>query len=253
MDLPSIILSLLLTAVAYMAFPLIKLFINAGRFARKRAHKIALWNSIVLGAVFCITTIAVSEGGTVWNGAPAFLYYWINRSILTDKNATEKTPSEERIIKSQKRKKSVSRIFKGIGAFLLGVISSEILLLITLGNLLEGTAALLFMLLVSIPFFAFYYRLFTRHDKNKSEKSNKPVIEDVSSCPIPPAHTSRSPQISYANEEPKTYGNYNVYGSEIALSDPPAPKTISFCRKCGFHLTPDSCFCSKCGTAVIKE
>jgi len=73
MDWPSIILSLVLTAVAYIVFPLIRLLINGGRFAKNRAHKIALWNSIVLGAFFCITTIAVSEDGTIWNGAPAVL------------------------------------------------------------------------------------------------------------------------------------------------------------------------------------
>lgn len=83
----SIILSFLLTAVAYMAFPLIKLLTNGGRFPKNRAHKIALWNSIVVGAAFLMMTIAVSEDGTLWNGAPAVLYYWINRSILTDKNA----------------------------------------------------------------------------------------------------------------------------------------------------------------------
>ena len=63
MDWPSIIISLILTAVAYMAFPLIKLLANGGRFPKNRAHKIALWNSIALGAVFCIATIAVSEDG----------------------------------------------------------------------------------------------------------------------------------------------------------------------------------------------
>ncbi len=252
MDISSIILSLLLTAVAYMAFPLIKLFINGGRFARNRAHKIALWNSIILGAVFCIATIAVLEDGTIWNCAPAVLYYWINRSILMDKNATEETLSEEQIKKSQKRKKIISKIFKGIGAFLLGVISSDVILLIILGDLVEGTPALLLMLLVTLPFFAFYYRLFTRHDKKKSEESYKPVFEEVSSRPIPPTHISRPPQISNANEEPKAYGNYNVYGSEITLQTTSTPmKNISFCRKCGAKLLDNSQFCHKCGTKIL--
>lgn len=83
------ILSFILTAVAYLAFPIIKLVINQGKFERKRAHKIALWNSIVLGLFFCILTI---DQGGVWNAAPAFLYYAINCAILTDKSLKDATP-----------------------------------------------------------------------------------------------------------------------------------------------------------------
>lgn len=92
MDFTSIILGLLLTAVAYMAFPLVRLLVNGSRFSAKRAHRISLWNSIVLGLVFCILTIEFSEDGTMWNAAPAVLYYWINKAILTDKNAKETLP-----------------------------------------------------------------------------------------------------------------------------------------------------------------
>ena len=83
----SLLLSLVLTVIAYMAFPLIRLLINHGKFEKKRAKKIALWNSIVVGAFFCILTIS-GDSGSTWNAAPAFLYYWINSAILTDKNAT---------------------------------------------------------------------------------------------------------------------------------------------------------------------
>ena len=86
-----LLVSLVLTAVAYMAFPLIRLAINRGKFEKTRAHKIALWNSIVLGAFFCILTSATSKGNVTWNAAPAFLYYGINCAILTDKYATKTT------------------------------------------------------------------------------------------------------------------------------------------------------------------
>lgn len=83
------ILGLLMTAVVYIAFPLIKLGINGGRFPKENAHRIALWNSIVLGLFFCILTIEFSEGNVTWNAAPAVLYYWINRAILTQKRKNE--------------------------------------------------------------------------------------------------------------------------------------------------------------------
>lgn len=89
MDFSSIILGLILTAVVYMAFPLLRLLINRGRFHKKKARRIALWNSIVLGVFFFCLTIAVSGNGTMWNAGPAFLYYAINSAILTDKNAEE--------------------------------------------------------------------------------------------------------------------------------------------------------------------
>lgn len=89
MDFTSIIFSLLLTALAYLVFPLLKLFINGGKFPKEKAHKIALWNSIVLGLIFLVITSASSNGNVTWNAAPAVLYYWINRAILTKKDTDE--------------------------------------------------------------------------------------------------------------------------------------------------------------------
>lgn len=82
------VLGVALTAIVYMVFPLICIFINGGRFSDKKAHRISLWNSIVLGAIFCIITIEAYGAETAWNTAPAVLYYWINKTILTDKSAT---------------------------------------------------------------------------------------------------------------------------------------------------------------------
>lgn len=79
-----LVFSFILTAAAYMAFPLIKLNRNHGKFEKKRAKKIALWNSIAVGAFFFVLTAFVEEDPT-WSSTPAFLYYWINRAILTDK------------------------------------------------------------------------------------------------------------------------------------------------------------------------
>ena len=248
-----IVLSLLLTAIAYMAFPLIKLLTHGGRFPKSRAHKIALWNSIVLGAAFCIATIAVSEDGTIWNGAPAVLYYWINRSILTDKNAQDEPLSKSQAEKVQKRKNIGINILKGIGALFLSIISSEMLLMVIVGDSVEGSTALLLMFLVAIPFFVLYYWLFTRRSKKKEQSLHTPTYKGTSSQPTTPAKITRPPQISYADEKPKSYGSYNVYGSDIALQTSPASQSISFCRKCGAKLLDGSQFCHKCGTKAMLE
>lgn len=82
-----LLLRILFTAVAYMLFPIIRLLLHKGKFDQNRAKKIALWNSIVIGFVFCILTIESSEEGAIWNAGPAVIYYWINRSLLTNRTS----------------------------------------------------------------------------------------------------------------------------------------------------------------------
>ena len=78
------IVAVILTTVVYMFFPIVKIITNHGKlFERKRAKKIALWNSIVVGAIFCIVTSAFIGP---WSAAPAFFYYWINSAILTERS-----------------------------------------------------------------------------------------------------------------------------------------------------------------------
>lgn len=78
-----IIINLILTMICYMAYPLIRLKINKGRFIPKQAKRIALWNAIIVGGIFLVIS---SVNGQTWTGGAAFLYYWINEAILTDKN-----------------------------------------------------------------------------------------------------------------------------------------------------------------------
>lgn len=78
------IVAVILTTVVYMFFPIIKIITNHGKlFESKRAKEIALWNSIVVGAIFCIVTSAFIGP---WSAAPAFFYYWINSAILTERS-----------------------------------------------------------------------------------------------------------------------------------------------------------------------
>lgn len=78
-----VFISLAIAAIPYMAFPIIKLILNHGRFAKTQAKQIALWNSVTLGA-FSLWLVISAEG--VWSIVPPFVFYWINRAILTDKN-----------------------------------------------------------------------------------------------------------------------------------------------------------------------
>lgn len=79
-----ILFALIRTAFTYIAFPIIRLIINHGKFGKKRAKKIALWNSIIVGAIYFILT-AISGSDRAWSPLPAMLYYGINCAILTDR------------------------------------------------------------------------------------------------------------------------------------------------------------------------
>lgn len=164
-------LGVILTAIVYMAFPLIRLLINGKRFPKKRANKIALWNSIVVGAIFFIATAALSESATTWNVAPAFMYYWINKAILTDKHMDEadQVLSEEDIEKQKRRKKVKSIILKSILSLVLGVITAELLLMILLGNSVQGLTALLLVALFGLVcaggYFCLFFFVFKRKKK----------------------------------------------------------------------------------------
>lgn len=83
----NLLLSLIITIICYMIFPIIKLIINKGKYNLERAKKIALWNSIVVGGIFMILTI---ENGAQWQPFPAVLYYYINKFILSSKTDTVK-------------------------------------------------------------------------------------------------------------------------------------------------------------------
>ena len=84
-----IIIVCIITAITYLAFPIIMLWINHGQFIKKRARLIALLNSIVVGIIYLILTTIIYGNG-VWNAAPACIFYFINCAILTDKTKTTK-------------------------------------------------------------------------------------------------------------------------------------------------------------------
>lgn len=115
----------------------------------------------------------------------------------------------------------------------------------------------------------------------KSEQSGpevppqKKLPEELQICSVAeecePERTPQKQSLSWANQEYRTYGTYNVYGSDLTIekdvpvplaAEAAAPRTtekaqpaleIRFCRKCGFELVQGSNFCSRCGTPIKKE
>lgn len=112
-----------------------------------------------------------------------------------------------------------------LGLFILGVISSEMILMLILGDSVEGMTALLLMLLASIPFTVLYVYLYKKSFEKKLQKvetvqlpTTTNIYKDSSAVtsPVQPVPTAKvSPVV---NENGKA-GNYDYIKSFFGISD----------------------------------
>ena len=95
-----VLVDLVLTIFVYLLFPVIYRLSN-GKVPKKQGGSIALFNSIIC-ALFFIVLRAIISGGEVAVGSfgPAFLYYFIAKSILVDKNLSEE--DYERVLSGER-------------------------------------------------------------------------------------------------------------------------------------------------------
>lgn len=75
------IIGILITCISYMLIPVI-LKLKNGCYEEEKAKKIALWNSVIIGAIYMILTIEMMGTSSTWSAGPAILYYGINYSLL---------------------------------------------------------------------------------------------------------------------------------------------------------------------------
>ena len=91
-----IVLAFLLTALAYLAFPVGYYMVN-GKVSEKKGKKLALWNSIICEAIFTIGGFAIgvepSTNGTMF--VQGFFYYFIAKKILVDYSIDEEQQQEK--------------------------------------------------------------------------------------------------------------------------------------------------------------
>ncbi len=119
-----------------------------------------------------------------------------------------------------------------------------------------GIALVVFLVILIVAYFLWYRLNIKYFEKRILREESEAVTYDFSAV-------SRPPQISDPNEVRKTYGNYNVYGSDVKIQtedkkentevETPASHKVQFCRKFGNKLANDSIFCNKCGTRVITD
>ena len=86
-DFSLLIYDIVLTVTLYMSVPsCIRMFSERGLDERK-AKNIALFNSIIVCVIFFVLTMILSNGNSVTNFWPAFLYYGLNKHNLFSKSS----------------------------------------------------------------------------------------------------------------------------------------------------------------------
>ena len=91
-----LIVSLLLTIIGYLIFPVIYFF-SLGKVEKQKANKLALYNSIVVACCFALVRGIIGGADTIFSSfAPAVLYYYIVRRILWDKSL-DTVPLDENV------------------------------------------------------------------------------------------------------------------------------------------------------------
>ncbi len=86
------IINLLITMLAYMAYPIFKFKIlnNNKTFTKEEISKICIINSIVMAIVFMIIGVSIGKNYTP-NFTPAFFWYCINISIFKSSKNDKKS------------------------------------------------------------------------------------------------------------------------------------------------------------------
>lgn len=92
-----LVLAILLTALAYLIFPIIYRSKN-GKVCERKAKKIALWNSIICEAIFTIGEMLIGADPTTMGSlfAQGFLFYFISHSILVDYNLKDSSSNAKK-------------------------------------------------------------------------------------------------------------------------------------------------------------
>lgn len=81
-DISKVAMSFVATAIIYTIVPVAYRLYHNAAVEKKKAFKIALTNSIIIGLIFAIITI---NKGEEWNVSPCVLYFFINELILSYK------------------------------------------------------------------------------------------------------------------------------------------------------------------------
>lgn len=94
----TIIISLALTIICYMAYPFIRIKLMNAKYDEKSCKKMILWNSIIVALMFALLSYAIDESNgtsSAINFAPAVLYYYINKAIWLSRFKDKKQNSSE--------------------------------------------------------------------------------------------------------------------------------------------------------------
>ncbi|MBE6815301.1 MAG: hypothetical protein E7522_07640 [Ruminococcaceae bacterium] len=107
--------------------------------------------------------------------------------------------------------------YRIIGFFVLGIISSEIILMLLLGDKVEGMVALLLMFVFSLPFTALYIYLYKKSFEKLLQKAEASLYSYSSKEKNDTQNQISHICLSVPNEPSKKQENFNVYSKDVLL------------------------------------
>lgn len=135
--------------------------------------------------------------------------------VATFKSDTEKRKQQ---IAEQKRRKTWKTFWKCLGLFALSILCSDLVLMVIVGDSVEGNLALLILFLTSLPIFGLFYYLFIGRKKKTptpvpsvptTPKSAPPAPKKAPSAPVKPVVPVSSPTTDKV-------GNYGIISNALA-------------------------------------
>ena len=179
----------------------------------------------------------------------------------TFKSDAQKKAEQDR---RDKNKSIVTKILKYLGCFALGILSSELILMIIVGDSIEGGAALLLLFVVAIPVSFLYYYLFVGRKNAYSSNPKNQNTQQTSSYSnlFPNSEIHRKQNVDTKSISDKRAEELlrslmdDDSTSHNQNAEQPTNSTnteVRFCRKCGNRLTVGSLFCNKCGTKIDSD
>ena len=251
----ALIIDMIVTVVGYLLVPVIFCLCKK-RMTNKKILKVIIINAICVWLIFQIIRIASGDSGTsgavfIWSGIG---YAIMRKNLLVEETTKEPVddvivekfditvkPTPQNVQPQKPSNKKGSRTFlKCLGSFGLGVLSSELFLLIIFGNdsVIEDEIAIVIMLLFALLFAGFYFYLFSRAGKKKDKNTSQP---------LPPQPAAPINTVKISQEKP-------IVTNKAPTAQPKQPpQQVRFCHMCGNKLVEGSVFCNKCGTKVVKN
>lgn len=124
------LISLVITAIMYMAFPFFKFYIvQDKKYSKQDFNKICIINSVIVATINLIIGINAIENYQV-NFAPACIWYFVNYAVWPKMAMTKEALEQEKSAKKKMQKKEKDELKKIIILGIVAIVVTEIVVML---------------------------------------------------------------------------------------------------------------------------